>query len=307
MRTLSWITALVLLVLPGCARTSQEVAQPAEAPPSPVAPTDIATTAPPAPTPPASQAPSPTPSAVATTPPAPESGRDVELWFVRDGEYLLEPEVHRSSGLTQAVARETMELLVETSPRDPGLFTVIPEDTQVLGVSLKDGDLTVDVDFPGHGPNVGAGFEGALYDQIVHTGAQFPTVDRVRVLEEGKTPRTGHAVELDKPRAPREEAVAPVVIMQPAHDEHVAGGDVTVAGTANVYEATVMLRLVDPDGQTTEKTFATATCGTGCRGTWKHTFSAATPGEWTVIAAASDPSDGEGPPPYRTKRTFVVD
>lgn len=314
MRTLAWITATLLLLLPACVPDADQAAQPSEVAAAPTqapsvepSPTDAATVAvTPAPSEPTS--PPPAPVITATTKPAPDPGLEVQLWFVRDRDLLMVPEIHRISAGTKAVARETMALLIETQPRDPDLVTVIPDRTRLLGVSLENGELTVDVDFPGYGPNVGSGFEGALYDQIIHTGAQFETVDRVRVLEEGETPRTGHAIVLDEPRAPREESVAPVVVLEPEHDEHVPRGSVTVSGTANVYEATVALRLINPSGKTVKRTFATATCGTGCRGAWEHTFAkVTTPGTWKVVAGASDPSDGEGPPPHTVKRTFVVE
>ena len=41
---------------------------------------------------------------------------------------------------------------------------------------------------------------------------------------------------------------------------------VTVAGTADVFEATVSIRILDANGQELAATFATATCGSGCRG-----------------------------------------
>ena len=41
---------------------------------------------------------------------------------------------------------------------------------------------------------------------------------------------------------------------------------VTVSGTANVFEATVSLRILDENGNEIARTFTTATCGTGCRG-----------------------------------------
>jgi hypothetical protein len=49
-----------------------------------------------------------------------------------------------------------------------------------------------------------------------------------------------------------------------ARDEVVS--PVTVAGTADVVEGTVSIRILDAKGQELAATFATATCGTGCRG-----------------------------------------
>jgi hypothetical protein len=41
---------------------------------------------------------------------------------------------------------------------------------------------------------------------------------------------------------------------------------VTISGTADVFEATVSIRILDATNNTLADTFATATCGTGCRG-----------------------------------------
>jgi Immunoglobulin-like domain of bacterial spore germination len=39
-----------------------------------------------------------------------------------------------------------------------------------------------------------------------------------------------------------------------------------VSGTADVFEATVSIRVLDSAGHEIARTFTTATCGTGCRG-----------------------------------------
>lgn len=57
----------------------------------------------------------------------------------------------------------------------------------------------------------------------------------------------------------------PIVVRAPTPQERVSS-PVTVAGTADVFEATVSIRIVDQDGQEVASGFATATCGSGCRG-----------------------------------------
>jgi hypothetical protein len=41
---------------------------------------------------------------------------------------------------------------------------------------------------------------------------------------------------------------------------------ITIAGSANVFEATVSIRVLDANGDVIAETFTTASCGTGCRG-----------------------------------------
>lgn len=54
----------------------------------------------------------------------------------------------------------------------------------------------------------------------------------------------------------------------------VAGAAVTspvkISGTADVFEATVSIRILDAGGNEIARTFTTATCGTGCRGDYKE-------------------------------------
>jgi hypothetical protein len=258
--------------------------------------------------------PTPTPGTPAETdadePPSepPAGGPSVDVYFVREGggQPYLEPVGVRLPGPTPAVARGALEHLLAATPADPDLVSYMPEGATLLGVDLDGRTLVVDLDLPDDGFNYGGPAEGLAVYQIVHTGAQFPTVARVRLLEEGRPLPGGH-FDWSKPLKPSEEQVSPIVIRNPQHGASVEAGDVTVTGTANTFEATVGLRLLDPDGEVVDETFTTATCGTGCRGTWEHTFAGVQdPGTWTVEAFEDDPSGGEGRAPFTVARTFVV-
>lgn len=98
-------------------------------------------------------------------------------------------------------------------------------------------------------------------------------------------------------------AEPPITFTSHRSGDRVPVGDVTVTGESCTYEAMVELTLVAPDGsRTTTNTMATD----ACRGEWQHTFSLTGPGEWTVIATASDGSGGEFGPPYQTSLTLVA-
>ena len=56
-----------------------------------------------------------------------------------------------------------------------------------------------------------------------------------------------------------------IVVKQPASGDEVVS-PVTISGTANVFEATVYVRILDRDGFEVAARFTTATCGSGCRG-----------------------------------------
>ena len=44
---------------------------------------------------------------------------------------------------------------------------------------------------------------------------------------------------------------------------------VVIRGSANVFEANVGIQVLDENGEVLVETFTTATCGTGCRGTFR--------------------------------------
>jgi hypothetical protein len=78
----------------------------------------------------------------------------------------------------------------------------------------------------------------------------------------------GEGVTVDDPatRAGFEDLLPAVMIESPPYWSSSGGDPLVVSGTANVFEATVSLALLDQDGTTIWEGFTTATCGTGCRG-----------------------------------------
>lgn len=247
----------------------------------------------------------PTPGGETTEPTDAVGADTVNVFFARDSDrgVFVEPETRALKEPALDVARTALTILVTEQPQDPGLINLIPDGTSLRAVHLDGTTLTVDLDLPSF--NLGGEFEAAMYQQIVHTGAQFATVRAVRILDSGQPPESGH-LDLREPVEPDLFALAPIIISEPAEGEKVAAGDVTFSGTANVYEANIELRLVDPSEEVVEETFTTATCGTGCRGDWEHTFTLDEPGRWTIVAIEPDVSDGEGDGPYITERHVTV-
>jgi hypothetical protein len=67
-----------------------------------------------------------------------------------------------------------------------------------------------------------------------------------------------------------------------------------VQGTANVFEATVSLRILDSGGREIARTFTTATCGTGCRGRYSKSvrFSVSSEQPGTIEVFEESAEDG---------------
>jgi hypothetical protein len=64
------------------------------------------------------------------------------------------------------------------------------------------------------------------------------------------------------------DLLPPIVVIAPAIGERVTS-PVTVTGTADVYEATVSVRVLDAAGREIGTAFTTASCGSGCRGAYR--------------------------------------
>ncbi|MBA3690553.1 MAG: Gmad2 immunoglobulin-like domain-containing protein [Actinobacteria bacterium] len=83
----------------------------------------------------------------------------------------------------------------------------------------------------------------------------------------GATPSTPPPTATSEPSDPPVDpgTLGPIEVTEPAPGATVTS-PVTISGTADVFEATVSIRIVDGVNNVIAETFATATCGTGCRG-----------------------------------------
>lgn len=84
-----------------------------------------------------------------------------------------------------------------------------------------------------------------------------------------------------------------IVVTSPAAGDEIVS-PVTISGTADVFEATVSVRIVDASGSELAAGFATATCGSGCRGefTTLLAFFAETRRPATIEVFESSAEDG---------------
>jgi hypothetical protein len=60
----------------------------------------------------------------------------------------------------------------------------------------------------------------------------------------------------------------PAIVVETPQPGDVVSNPVTIAGEADVFEATVSIRILGEAGDVVGEDFTTATCGTGCRGTY---------------------------------------
>jgi germination protein M len=182
--------------------------------------------------------------------------------------------------------------------------TVIPAGTRLLGLTVSKGVATVDLssEFESGG---GSASMSARLAQVACTLDQFETVKGVSFELDGRPVDvfSGEGIVLDHPVRCRDyEELLPVILVEhPAIGQRVESG-ITVSGSANVFEANVTVRVLDAGGTELSRGFTTATCGTGCRGTFSMDVDFEVTHEQAgTIVISDDDAAGTGKPPHEVR------
>ena len=195
------------------------------------------------------------PAATSPAPPATVSGPaetvpvapDLGAYFIKDGELAF---VALPGGTGGDDARQRLEALLAGPPA--GYETDVEPGTKLESFAVADTIATIKLS--GRTP-VDRGLE-----QIVRTLTDFEDINWVRFgVEEGLVDGTLASGAVD--------AAAPVELVRAEFE----GQTIRFAGTADTFEANVQLRVVQA-GKVLASTFVTATCGSGCRGSYEGTI-----------------------------------
>jgi hypothetical protein len=284
-RLIGMVIGLGLLAA-GCAGHGAQIVRPADQG-SPSA----------SPTAPASPKPGDTPAASPSGSTGSGGTVTYEVWFTY-GEHLFVTE--RTQAFTQAVGRAALTALLagpSGAERDAGVGSTIPSGTKLLGLNIQDGVATVDLS-GAYDDGGGSLSEGMRLAQVVYTITQFPTVQGVNFRLDGKPVDafSGEGIVLDHPqtRADWDDMLRAILVERPLVGQRVSS-PVSVSGTANVFEATVSIRILDEHGKVIAESFTTATCGTGCRGDFsaKVGYSVDHDQKGTVMVFEASAKDGK--------------
>jgi hypothetical protein len=190
--------------------------------------------------------------------------------------------------------------------RARGLASEVPAGSRLLGITVRDSIATVDLsrDFESGGGSASMLMRLA---QLVYTLTRVPGVVGVRLWLDGQPVNTfsGEGLEIEGPLrrsdfpdpAPFDED-PPVVLLEPVPGSDV-GEPVMVRGTANVFEAQVGLRARDAGGRVIVETWTTASCGTGCRGTFAKSLALPDTVRGEIVIEAYAPSAKDGSDMHR--------
>lgn len=251
----------------------------------------------PAPDRPAEETPTTEPSAT----PEPVEPPDVETTTVRV--YLARGEhlgvASREVEATQALPEAAVEQLLAgttAAERRWGLGSEVPPGTRLIGLAIADGTARVDLsgEFASGGGSLSALMRLA---QVVFTLTQFPEVDNVVLLLDGIEVDAfmGEGIVVSEPQTRADfEAVVPAILVEGPTPGDEVTSPIRVWGTANTFEASFMVRILDASGATIVEVPGMATSGSGTRGTFDMSVAVpdASAGAATVVVYESSAEDG---------------
>jgi spore germination protein GerM len=224
-----------------------------------------------------------------------------QVWFMNSAGLFV---TYRTEAATPRVGTAALESLLEgpdSFEEGFGLRTTIPDGTQLLGLDIDDAqllgleidgaiarvDLTSEFESGG-----GAASMKARLAQVVYTLTQFPTVKGVLFSLDGV--QTCVLDWCDRPLTRRDftNLLPAILVSSPALTQAVES-PVLIRGSADVFEANVGIQILDEDGQVIVETFTTATCGTGCRGTYRINvpFEVGRAQQGTIVVHDDDSAD----------------
>lgn len=280
-RVLAPIAIVLAALISGCSPSGSlgTVPPPVSSPSPSVNQGDPDTT--PAPTSESSPSPAtPSGSPAASAPLGPDDTTIVRAYFYLGGEPgtaglvpLLREVAH-----TGAVGGAAMNALLSgpatIESGDRGITSAIPAGSRLLNLSIADGIATVDLssEFESGG---GSASVITRLGQVVYTLTQYPTVQSVLFRIDGRavTVFSSEGIVLDGPvgRDDFQDLLPAIFVDRPAFEAGL-GNPARIVGSANVFEATFLIMLLNSGGTTIGQTQALATCGTGCRGTFDVTL-----------------------------------
>jgi germination protein M len=227
-----------------------------------------------------------------------------QVWFAQ-GESLFV--TYRTQDATPRVGAAALEALLagpSEFEQGYGLTTAVPEGTEFLGLTIYDGIAHVDLssEYESGGGTLSMSMRLA---QVVYTLTQFPTVNGVVFSLDGQPIDVlgGEGIVIDHPLTRRDyrDLLPAILVTSPTLGEKV-GNPLVVRGSANVFEANVSLEILDASGKQIAQTFTTATCGSGCRGTFRFSvpYEVDEKQDGTIVVHDDDAA-GTGHPPHEVR------
>jgi hypothetical protein len=192
----------------------------------------------------------------------------VQAWFTRGGTLF---ETQRAMPATRSIGAAAVNAVLagpNQAEASAGLVSEIPGGTHLRGLNIASGVATVDLS-SAFANSATASAVSLRLAQVVYTLTQFSTVRAVhwRINGQDVTTIAGVSVSGPQTRAGYASDLPAIIVVSPVIGSTVTS-PVNVSGTADVFEAVVSIEVLNAAGHEIARTFTTATCGTGCRGSY---------------------------------------
>jgi germination protein M len=233
-----------------------------------------------------------------------------KVWFHRGEQLYVVSRAHTATPRIGSAALADLLAGPTTAEHDAGIGTQIPDGTELLGLIIDNDIATVDLTSEYESGGGTASMTMRLA-QVVCTLDQFPTVRGVLFQLDGRAVNVlgGEGIVIDHPLRCRDyrDLLPAILVTSPASGETV-DNPVTITGSANVFEANVTVEILDAAGNVVGNGFTTATCGTGCRGSFtialSYDVAKTQKGE---IVVHDDDAAGTGQPPHEVHVPVVLE
>jgi germination protein M len=232
-----------------------------------------------------------------------------KIWFHRGEQLYVVSREHAATPRVGSAALNDLLAGPSTAEHDAGIGTQIPDGTELLGLDIDNDIATVDLTSEYESGGGTASMTMRLA-QVVCTLDQFPTVKGVLFQLDGRAVDVlgGEGIVIDHPLRCRDyrDLLPAILVTSPAEGVTVTN-PVTVSGSANVFEANVTVEVLDAAGNVVGHGFTTATCGSGCRGTFTIALSydVAKTQEGEILVHDDDAA-GTGQPPHEVHIPVVL-
>jgi germination protein M len=228
----------------------------------------------------------------------------LEVWFAGNDGLVSVRRTHQPTPLVATAAMNALLAGPTASERASGLASAVPAGTRLLGINIRNGVATVDLTSEYQSGGGSHSMQTRL-GQVVYTLTQFPTVQRVRFRLDGAPVNvfSSEGIVLDHAvgRSDYVNLLPAIEVAKPGEGERITS-PVTVSGTANVFEANVSVEILDATGKAIARTFTTASCGTGCRGTFSVPVKFQVDREQRgTVVVHDDDAAGTGKPPHEVR------
>ena len=230
--------------------------------------------------------------------PVAHASTSISVWFKRSARLWY---TERTAPAASFPVRTAVRALLDgpnTAESAAGVKTAVPAGTKLLSTSVTGGVATINLrqKFASPAPRKNVRMRLA---QLTFTATQFANVHAVHLEIAGSavTSIGGVAVPAQMTRATFSRLVPAIVVHTPVIGAHLTSS-VSVTGTSDVFEAAMVVKVLNSGGRRIAAADVLASCSTGCRGHFAATLAYHVMNAQNGTIVVTDTSGRGGRPPH---------